>query len=305
MRGYSVEVAAPDGLLFDRMTQDKPRALASEPGESFDAASVPLRPAATVMLVRDHAVNGLEVFMLQRTMKAAFAKGMYVFPGGRVDDVDDASELEAICDRFTDAHASGLLGVPRGGLAYWIAAIRECFEEAGVLLARRADEQDALRFDDPTVESRFVELRRAVNDGELGFIDMCMKENLRLTTDAMHYVSHWITPIGEVRRFDTRFFIAPAPPAQAPLHDDRETIDSLWVSPREALDRCERGELAMIPPTISNLEFLLPHWTTAEALAAAQRVGTPVTVLPKLRTDAEGRVVGIILPGDPDYADHD
>ena len=281
------------------------RALASEPGESFDAASVPLRPAATVMLVRDHAVNGLEVFMLQRTMKAAFAKGMYVFPGGRVDDVDDASELEAICDRFTDAHASGLLGVPRGGLAYWIAAIRECFEEAGVLLARRADEQDALRFDDPTVESRFVELRRAVNDGELGFIDMCMKENLRLTTDTMHYVSHWITPIGEVRRFDTRFFIAPAPPAQAPLHDDRETIDSLWVSPREALDRCERGELAMIPPTISNLEFLLPHWTTAEALAAAQRVGTPVTVLPKLRTDAEGRVVGIVLPGDPDYADHD
>jgi 8-oxo-dGTP pyrophosphatase MutT (NUDIX family) len=257
------------------------------------------------MVVRDHAVNGLEVFMLQRTMKAAFAKGMYVFPGGRVDDVDDASELEAICDRFTDAHASGLLGVPRGGLAYWIAAIRECFEEAGVLLARRADEQDALRFDDPTVEATFVELRRAVNDGELGFIDMCLKEDLRLTTDTMHYVSHWITPIGEVRRFDTRFFIAPAPPAQAPLHDDRETIDSLWVSPREALDRCERGELAMIPPTISNLEFLLPHWTTADALAAAQRVGTPVTVLPKLRTDAEGRVVGIILPGDPDYADHD
>jgi 8-oxo-dGTP pyrophosphatase MutT (NUDIX family) len=287
------------------MTQDTRRALASEPGESFDAASVPLRPAATVMLVRDHAVNGLEVFMLQRTMKAAFAKGMYVFPGGRVDDVDDASELEAICDRFTDAHASGLLGVPRGGLAYWIAAIRECFEEAGVLLARRADEQDALRFDDPTVEATFVELRRAVNDGELGFIDMCLQENLRLTTDTMHYVSHWITPIGEVRRFDTRFFIAPAPPAQAPLHDDRETIDSLWVSPREALDRCERGELAMIPPTISNLEFLLPHWTTADALTAAQRVGTPVTVLPKLRTDAEGRVVGIILPGDPDYADHD
>jgi 8-oxo-dGTP pyrophosphatase MutT (NUDIX family) len=98
------------------------------------------------MLVRDHAVNGLEVFMLQRTMRAAFAKGMYVFPGGRVDDVDDANELEAICDRFTDEHASGLLGIPRGGLAYWIAAIRECFEEAGVLLARRSDEQDALRF---------------------------------------------------------------------------------------------------------------------------------------------------------------
>lgn len=285
------------------MTENSHRALASEPDESFDPRSVPLRPAATVMLVRDHPENGLEVFMLQRTMRAAFAKGMYVFPGGRVDDVDDASELEAMCDRFTDAHASGLLGVPRGGLAYWIAAIRECFEEAGVLLARRADEQDALRFDEHSAESRFVELRRAVNDGELAFIDMCVNENLRLMTDTIHYVSHWITPVGEVRRFDTRFFIAPAPSAQAPLHDDRETIDSLWVSPREALDRFERGDLAMIPPTISNLEFLLPHWTTAEALAAAQRVGTPVTVLPKLRTDAEGRVVGIILPGDPDYLD--
>ncbi len=255
------------------------------------------------MLVRDHAVNGLEVFMLQRTMKAAFAKGMYVFPGGRVDDVDNASELEAMCDRFTDAHASNLLGVPRGGLAYWIAAIRECFEEAGVLLARRADEQDALRFDDPEVEARYVELRRGVNDGDVGFIDMCMQENLRLTTDAIHYVSHWITPLGEVRRFDTRFFIAPAPSAQTPLHDDRETIDSLWVSPREALERFERGELAMIPPTISNLEFLLPHWSTADALAAAARVGTPVTVLPKLRTDADGRVIGVIMPGDPDYGD--
>lgn len=285
------------------MTQDTRRALASEPEESFDAASVPLRPAATVMLVRDHAVNGLEVFMLQRTMKAAFAKGMYVFPGGRVDDVDNAAELEAMCDRFTDAHASTLLGVPRGGLAFWIAAIRECFEEAGVLLARRADEQDALRFDDPAVEARFVELRRGVNDGEVGFIDMCKQENLRLTTDVIHYVSHWITPLGEVRRFDTRFFIAPAPPAQAPLHDDRETIDSLWVSPREALERFERGDLAMIPPTISNLEFLLPHWSTADALAAAARVGTPVTVLPKLRTDADGRVIGVIMPGDPDYAD--
>jgi 8-oxo-dGTP pyrophosphatase MutT (NUDIX family) len=283
------------------MSNGIPRALASEPDESFDPLAVPLRPAATVMLVRDHVVNGLEVFMLQRTLKAAFAKGMFVFPGGRVDDVDNADELEAICDFFTDAHASTLLGIPHGGLAYWIAAIRECFEEAGVLLARRADEQDALRFDDADVEARFVDLRRAVNDGRTGFIDMCLEENLRLTTDTIHYVSHWITPLGEVRRFDTRFFIAPAPPAQAPLHDDRETIDSLWVSPREALDRFERGELAMIPPTTSNLEFLLPHWTTEEALAAARRVGTPVTVLPKLRTDADGRVVGVIMPGDPDY----
>ncbi|MEY3456840.1 MAG: hypothetical protein RIR38_1102, partial [Actinomycetota bacterium] len=104
--------------------------------EPFDPLTVPVRPAATVMLVRDHPLNGLEVFMLQRTMSAVFAKGMYVFPGGRVDAADDTSELQSVCDDLSDERASAILGVKSGGLAYWIAAIRECFEEAGVLLAR-------------------------------------------------------------------------------------------------------------------------------------------------------------------------
>ena len=105
-----------------------------------DVEAVPLRPAATVMLIRDHPLDGLEVFLLQRTLKAAFASGMYVFPGGRVDDVDDEHVLEGLCDGRTDEEASALLGLERGGLAYWVAAIRDSFEEAGVLLARRSSE---------------------------------------------------------------------------------------------------------------------------------------------------------------------
>ncbi|MFM7307624.1 MAG: NUDIX hydrolase, partial [Actinomycetota bacterium] len=187
-----------------------------------DPQSVPLRPASTVMLVRD-APSDIEVFMLQRTTSAVFASGMYVFPGGRVDDVDAAAELDELCDGMSDAEASDLLRVPSGGLAYWVAAIRECFEEAGVLLAR--DQRgEYVSLGDTDTQARFGELRHRVHDGQLSLAELCRRENLRLAVDAIRYVSHWITPVGEKRRFDTRFFVAVAPSAQDPLHDDKETV---------------------------------------------------------------------------------
>ena len=272
-----------------------------EAKNDFDPLSVPIRPAATVMLVRDHPTNGLEVFMLQRTLQAVFAKGMYVFPGGRVDAVDNGFELETVCDGLSDVEASTLLGVPAGGLGFWVAAIRECFEEAGVLLARSVVSNDIVRFDDETKIARFNVARHAVHDGKLSLIQLCEQEQLRLVTDNIHYVSHWVTPVGEPRRFDTRFFIARAPDAQEPLHDDNETIASLWVAPAEALAMHKRGELAMIPPTTSNLEFLVPHATADGALQAAQKIGMPTTILPQLKTNADGKVIGISMPGDVDY----
>jgi hypothetical protein len=142
-----------------------------------------------------------------------------------------------------------------------------------------------------------------VHDGTVSLIDLCTQEQLRLVTDNIHYVSHWITPVGEPRRFDTRFFIARAPEAQEPLHDDNETIASLWVAPTEALAMHKRGELAMIPPTISNLEFLVPHATADMALQAAKKIGTPTTILPQIKTNADGKVIGVSMPGDTDYDD--
>lgn len=269
--------------------------------QEFDPVMVPIRPAATVMLVRDHPLNGIEVFMLQRTLNAAFAKGMYVFPGGRVDANDAESTLEAHCDGLTDEEASALLGIPHGGLSYWVAVIRECFEEAGVLLARPTDGQELIRFEDEDVIDRFNKARHRVHAGDTSMMQLCDEEQLRLITDNIHYVSHWITPLGEPRRFDTRFFVARAPEGQMPLHDDNETIASLWVTPADALARQSSGDLAMMPPTIRNLEFLLPHSTTAEVLAAAMKIGTPTTIIPQLKVDAEGRVVGISMPGDADY----
>ena len=274
--------------------------------EPIDLAAVPVRAAATVMLVRDVEVGaGVEVFMLRRTLAAAFAGGMYVFPGGKVDDTDGTTEIEAVSDGLTDLEASAVLGLPNGGLAYWTAAIRECFEEAGVLMARHAAGQGSggiVRFDDPDVVQRFEHHRHAVHDGALSMVDLCEFEALRLCAGELHYVSHWITPIGEVRRFDTRFFVARAPQAQDPLHDDGETIASLWVSPSEALSRFRQGDLAMIPPTLENLKFLADHTTADAVMTAATAIPTPTAILPKLRIDADGRVIGVVLPDEPDYS---
>ena len=270
--------------------------------EEFDPTTVPVKPAATVLLVRDADAGGVEVFMLRRTFNAAFASGMFVFPGGKVDDVDGVDEIAELCDGLTDAHASALLGIANGGLAYWVACIRECFEEAGVLLARHETTGDVVRFDDEATAQRFEVERENIHDGSVALLDLCKREGLRLTTDDIHYVSHWITPMGEKRRFDTRFFIARAPQAQEPLHDDGETIESFWISPQEAIERAHEKDLMLMPPTKANIEFLLPFKTADEVLAAAAQVGMPQTILPKLKIDSDGRVVGIAMPGDPEYA---
>jgi 8-oxo-dGTP pyrophosphatase MutT (NUDIX family) len=250
------------------------------------------------MLVRDapEGAPGIEVFMLRRTANAVFGAGMYVFPGGRVDGVDGAEEIAPFCHGLDDATASAQLGIDHGGLAYWVAAVRECFEEAGVLLAApRNGGVLALRNED----------RREVHDSSLSLVELCRRDDLVLDLSGTHYVDHWITPVGEQRRFDTRFFLTEMPTDQEPLHDDHETDDSLWVRPGEALRMQQAGELMMMPPTMANLRFLLPHTTAADALAAGAAVDRPVCILPKLRRDADGRVVGVAMPGDPDYDDLD
>jgi 8-oxo-dGTP pyrophosphatase MutT (NUDIX family) len=270
------------------------RLVSAEPA-SFDPATVPVRPAATVMLVRDavDGSSGVEVFMLRRSTNAVFGAGMYVFPGGRVDGLDGATDLEPHVVGLDDEQASARLGIDRGGLAFWVAAIRECFEEAGVLLARRRDGNALdLRDDD----------RHAVHAGTLSMAELCRRDDLVLDLSTTHYVAHWITPAGEARRFDTRFFVALAPDDQDPLHDDGETIDSLWVRPEDAIAMLREGRLTMMPPTVANLRFLSEHRTSHAVIAAAAELDRPRPVLPRLRVDADGQVVGVAMPDDPDYA---
>jgi 8-oxo-dGTP pyrophosphatase MutT (NUDIX family) len=257
-----------------------------------DAEAVPVHPAATVMLVRDAEPDGIEVFVLRRTATARFAAGSYVFPGGRVDAADGDPGIVAYCDGLEDAAASAALGIAGGGLAYWVAAVRECFEEAGVLLARGRDGGPPAVADSD---------RRAVHAGELSMIELCRRHDLVLDLGAIRYVAHWITPAGEPRRFDTRFFLAAAPPGQDGWHDDAELVDSRWVRPSAALAAAGVGELLMMPPTVACLGTLAESDSVEEALAAADAAGPPPCIQPRLRYDDAGRIVGILLPGDPEY----
>ncbi len=268
--------------------------------ERTRAAAVPVRPAATVMLLRDHD-GALEVFMLQRTHSAAFARSQYVFPGGRVDDTDHGDEFEPVCDALDDATASSRLGVDHGGLAWYVAAIRECFEEAGVLLARPTDNDAPVSFDDPGVAERFNAARHRVHAGEGSLVELCLVERLLLLPARLQCVAHWLTPVGEARRFDTRFFVAEAPPSQQPLHDDTETIASIWVRPADALARRKAKELGMFPPTVASLRMLAEHATVAEAMSAAASIGVPPRLEPRLLVTQEGRFGGIRLPGEAGF----
>lgn len=266
------------------------------------ARDVPVRDAATIMLVRDgdHAERPLEVFMVRRNLKSDFVGGAYVFPGGAVDDADRADDLEPVCTGLSDAAASEQLGIDHGGLAFWVAAIRESFEEAGILLAHDRDGK-IVRFDDPDVDERFIEHRRAIDSGERRLVEVCEDEGLELAVGGIHYFSHWITPIGAPRRYDTRFFVARAPEAQEPLHDDHEVIASLWLRPAEALEREREGELTMIFPTIRNLEAIGRFATSDEVLAAASAVKHIPALLPRVVDDGGG--LRVVLPGDPGYDD--
>ncbi|MCD9625391.1 NUDIX hydrolase [Rhabdothermincola salaria] len=266
-----------------------------------DVASVPVRDASTLMLVRD-ADAGLEVCMLRRNLRSDFVGGAYVFPGGGVDDHDRRPEVGAVCCGLDDAAASTRVGVAQGGLAFWVAALRESFEEAGVLLARRRGQRELLRFDEPDVEARFATHRLTVDRGERRLVEICHEEGVDLAVDDLRYVSRWITPVGAPRRYDTRFFVARAPDHQVALHDDREVIANVWVRPADALARHRAGEMEMIFPTLRSLEWLEAHPTAADALAAADAITEISAILPRFTTAPDGEL-RLLVPGDHGYED--
>ena len=261
-----------------------------------DPDSVPVRDAATVMLLRD-GDRGLEVCMLQRNLDSDFVGGAFVFPGGGVDDGDAAADLGSVCIGRSDEDASRLVGARNGGLAYWVAAVRESFEEAGVLLARNAD-GEVVSFEDPRVARRFEAHRRAVDSGERRLADVCREERLQLDVGAMHYFSRWVTPLGAPRRYDTLFFVAAAPEGQVPLHDDREVIGTRWVTPAEALEDHGAGRITLIFPTVRTLVALDRFERAGDVLAHAAAQERVDAVVPMLRDEGDG--LRIVLPGDPE-----
>ena len=254
---------------------------------SEPAPDVQVQPAATVMLVRDaggRRGGSLEVLMLRRHPESVFAPDAWVFPGGRVDEADGAGT--PIAAGPSDAEASQALGLPSSGLAYWVAAARECFEEAGILLARHPGPGGWLEVSTELATARFARYRREVHAGVTPFGDVLRAEGLELDLSGVHYVSHWITPPGRTaRRFDTRFFVAECPPGQAASHDAAETVESIWTTPAVALSRGTAGEIQLLIPTIANLKALARFSATAELVAAARNLGPVPLAAPRFRGD--------------------
>ncbi len=248
-------------------------------------------PAATVTLVRD-GLQGLEVLMMRRNLQSGFVPGKYVFPGGSVDESDSASAIYARCVGLDDSAASRRLGLSSHGLAYWIAAIRESFEEAGLLLARDAAGE-------AIAHARAAELshhRKAIAAGELAFDTLLDQAGLRLAADELIYFSHWITPAGAPRRYDTRFFVALAPAGQEPAHDNEETIESAWVRPRQGVERYEEGTFKLMTPTIHTLRLFAGYETASALIGALRALPSIPTIAPRIGKD--GRRV---MPGEPGY----
>jgi len=250
-------------------------------------------PAATVTLVRDTS-RGLEVLMLQRSHSLKFMPGVYVFPGGALDAADSSSEMQAMCAGLEDEAASRALGVERGGIAYWVAAIREAFEEAGILLAYDASGSMVSLHGDAA--ERYRAHRSSLDQRRGDFGAIVRDEGLRLAVDRLTYFGHWITPVRAPRRYDTRFFLAVAPERQEARHDNYETIAHVWVRPQEALDLCARETLNMRFPTIKTLEQFTQCATAGELVAVLSSTRVVRPLLP--RTTRDGRT---LLPDDPGY----
>jgi len=262
----------------------------------MNPTDVPIRSAATVMLVEDKP--DLQVFMMERSANTIFAGGMWVFPGGSVDGNDEPGFFEDYCTHRSDTEASHLLGLPSGGLAYYVAAVREAFEEAGILLAIHKDTHISLDIKTPEDQERFDAHRDRVNENGDHFLDVIESESLLLDVGQMHYVARWITPEGPPRRFDARFFVTRMPTNQNPRHDDHELVHCEWFSPTEILEREKAGDMVLMSPTLRMIKTLARFNSADEVIAAAE------AVLPdeKARVNADRELV---LPGDPGYDDGD
>ncbi len=234
------------------------------------AEAVTPRPASTILLLRDSAAGEIEVFMMVRHYEIDFNSGALVFPGGSVDKGDQ--EIIARPELY-----SGGEGLDAADLSFRIAAIRETFEESGILLARPRGSKalvDAKRAREIEAASR-----TALCEGKTTFLKVLSDNGMLLALDELVPYAHWITPEAMPKRFDTWFFLAAAPPEHVGAHDGKESTDSIWVSPREALAGGESGR------------FKLPFPTTRTLIKLGKQNGVKAAI-----DDSRGRKVVTVTP---------
>lgn len=236
-------------------------------------------PSATVVILRDRP-GGIEVFMVVRHHAIDFASGALVFPGGKLESGDADPAWEPLTGPIGDGHER----------AYRVAAARETFEEAGLLVARRGSGPGLV---DAQTAHALAERFRAGGKGHgASFRELIASEGLQLATELMVPFAHWITPVVLPKRFDTWFYVVAAPVEQLGRHDGTESVEGLWIGPQQALDDCTAGKRTIVFATQMNLRKLARFSTVAQAVEASRREKI-VTVMPQVSKTEAGRVLRI------------
>jgi 8-oxo-dGTP pyrophosphatase MutT (NUDIX family) len=260
------------------------------------------RNAATVILLRDRAEGPYDVFLMRRHKEQKFMGGAYVFPGGHLDDADAAPDLASCISGLCGTEARRLLQEPdlttTTALGLFLTAIRETFEEAGVLLARDASGYPVIP-SSPEAADRFTAYRLELHEGRLTLADLAQREGILYAPDLLTPYSHWITPEIEPRRFNTRFFLAPFPKGQVAAHDRMELTESRWMTPASALAEHKAGRIVLMPPTLKTMEELETFSCTGDLLAST-RSKRICTTFPEVFRTADS--FGIRLPHDSEYS---
>jgi len=261
--------------------------------DTAEAIATPV-PAATIMLVRP-GQSSPEVLLLQRHANSEFLPDLYVFPGGRVDPGDH--ELADRVSGVSAEQASARIDTddPAEALGYFVAAIRETFEEAGVLLARRRGQHELIG---GSLAAELSRHRLALQSGEMTLREIVEGEDLELAADGLAVHGRWITPERVPRRFDTLFFTAAAPVGHLAIHDGVESTDHVWITPALALDQAFNKQRQMIFPTMANLQTISALGDVDEVIAYS-RTRKIVPVLP--RVVGKGKERKLVIPEDAQY----
>jgi 8-oxo-dGTP pyrophosphatase MutT (NUDIX family) len=262
-----------------------------------EQASVP-KESATVILVRSNPAEAWEVFLACRHRDQSFMAAAYVFPGGQVDAADTDAQLNDFISAPDHFNPCALLQdnslTSEMAQSFFICAIRETFEEAGVLIARDASGQ-SIKIDTDQESTRFADYRRELNAGRMTLKDIAQKEKLLFSPDDLVPYAHWITPEISPKRFSTRFFLARLPEGQSTITDCNELTDCLWATPKNILKMHYNKEIMLMPPTLKTLEELAAY-ATIDTLFSGTRDRTIYPILPQHSENF------LKLPHDPEYS---
>jgi 8-oxo-dGTP pyrophosphatase MutT (NUDIX family) len=280
-------------IPFDQLPDGFAESIDEVPG----SVAVP-RPAATIVLVRPRDA-GPEILLLRRNRTVGFVPGAFVFPGGRVDADDGTPQILSRLRGVTAAQAGSrldLIGGDPPAAAYYVAALREAFEETGLLVGvDTAGHRAPNAATDPRTRSAQLDL----HGGRRAFGDILAELGITLDGGSVEYIAHWITPLAEPRRYDTRFFAAVVDADSEALPDGQEITEAVWLTPARALECNQRGELPMVFPTIKTLESLRGFRSVSELFASFANRDIPA-ILPRLVTTPTGVAIEVQEEGEPE-----